>query len=247
MRLWEAEFEETVAGFTELRDAFGVTKAGAISKTSRGFKALGMGGKLNNIPGPLQGYEGFLHSDDPAGWITWQSKGKAFLKMSDNCPFCSATSVNKETAKKVSEEYESAAVKNMSALRSVIDRLGSYFEPGYLERLNNLTTSIGELSPEQSQFLANLRGQVETLLKKLTGLRGLSFHALRDVENVDEVLRDLKVELSLLDALNSETTKSVVDLINEKLESPRGCPAARPDGRRRRRPCRRGVDPRLRP
>src|SRR5680860_188146 len=118
-----------------------------------------MGGKLKNIPEPLKGYEGFLHSDNPAGWITWQAKGKEFLDLSDNCPFCSTSSVNKETAKKVSEEYESAAVKNMSAIRSVIDRLGGYFEPSYLERLNSLTTAMVELSPEGSQFLAGLRGQ----------------------------------------------------------------------------------------
>lgn len=218
----QPEFVEALVGFGDLRDAFGVTKTGAISRTSRGFKALGVGGKLNNIPEQLQGYEHFLHSDDPAGWITWQSKGKAYLDLSDNCPFCSGSSVNKDTAKKVSEEFESAAVKNMSALRGVIDRLGYYFEPGYLTQLNALTTLIAELSPEQGQFLANLRGEVQTFLDRLTALRGLSFHALRDEANVDEVLRNLKVDLSLLHSLDSEATRTVVDLINQKLDEVAG-------------------------
>ena len=214
----QAEFEEAVADFTDLRDAFGVTNSGGIAKTSRGFKALGMGGKLKNIPEPLKGYEGFLQSDNPAGWITWQAKGKEFLNLSDNCPFCSTSSVDKETAKKVSEEYESAAVKNMTAIRSVIDRLGGYFEPSYLVRLNALTTSIVDLSPEGSQFLAGLRGQIEIFLSKLTSLRGLSFHALQDADDIDYVLRSLKIDLSLLDGLNSEGTRLVVDLINEKID-----------------------------
>jgi ABC-type Mn2+/Zn2+ transport system ATPase subunit len=214
----QSDFEDVLSDFTDLRDAFGVTKSGVISKTSRGFKALGMGGKLKHIPEPLKGYEGFLHSDNPAGWITWQAKGREFLDLSDNCPFCSTSSMNKETAKKVSEEYESAAVKNMSAIRSVIDRLGSYFESNYLERLDALTTSIVDLSPEGSQFLAGLRGQIEIFLSKLTSLRGLSFHALQDVENLDDVLRGLKIDLSLLDGLNSEATRSVVELINEKID-----------------------------
>lgn len=218
----QSEFDAALASFTELRDAFGVTKTGAIAKTSRGFKALRVGGKLKNIPEPLRGYEGFLHSDDPAGWITWQARGKAYLELSDNCPFCSTSGVNKETAKKVSEEYESAAVKNMSALRSVIDRLGHYFEPSYLSQLNELMGLIEDLSPEQGQFLANLRGEIQALLYKLAALRQLSFHVLRDEENVGELLRNLKVDLSLLRSLNSEATRSVVDLINLKLDEAAG-------------------------
>jgi len=214
----QPEFEEAVTGFTELRDAFGVTATGAIAKTSRGYKALGIGGKLTNIPESLRGYSEFLHGDDPAGWITWQSKGAAFLDLSSNCPFCSKTNVNKETARKVSEEYESAAVKNMSALRNVIDRLGHYFKPEYLSQLNDLTMLIAELSPEQGQFLANLRGEVQTLLNKLTDLRGLSFHALRDEQNIGEVLGNLKVELALLPSVDSDATREVVGLINQKLD-----------------------------
>lgn len=214
----QTEFNDALISFTELRDTFNVTKTGAVAKTSRGIRALSVGGKLKNIPESLQGYEGFLHSADPAGWITWQAKGKAYLELSDNCPFCSIASVDKELATNVSAEYESAAVKNMSALRNVIDKLGRYFEPGYLRQLEDLTTSISGITPEQSLFLATLRGEVETLLRKLSALRSLSFHALRDEENVADVLAELKVDLSLLHALNSEATTSVVTLINAKLD-----------------------------
>jgi energy-coupling factor transporter ATP-binding protein EcfA2 len=214
----QESFDEALSAFTDLRDAFGVTKAGAISRTSRGFKAIGIGGKLENIPKPLRGYTGFLQSADPAAWITWQSKGKAFLELSENCPFCSVSEVDKATAENVSAVFESAAVKNLSALRSVIDRLGGYFEKSHRQQLVDLTTSIEELSPEQGQFLVDLRGQIETFLGKLTAVRALSFHTLRDEENVDKVLRDLKIDLSLLRALDSEATTTLVVLINDKLD-----------------------------
>jgi len=214
----QAEFNEALSSFTELRDAFNVTKGGAVAKTSRGYKALSMAAKLTNIPDELQGYEHFLHSDDPAGWITWQSRGKTYLELSDNCPFCSVESVDKQTATRVSTEYESAAVKNMSALRGVIEKLGRYFEPNYLKQLEALTTSITDVSPEQELFLVTLRGQIETLLRKLSALKGLSFPSLRDEENVAAVLSDLKIDLALLHALNSEATQWVVTLINGKLD-----------------------------
>lgn len=156
--------DAVIKSFTELRNAFTITKAGGIAKTSKGFKALGMGGKLATIPQPLVGYANFLHSDDPAGWLTWQSKGKTYLDLSDNCPFCSIPNVDKSTAVHVSAEYESAAVRNMSALRLVIDKLAGFFVPERLEQLRKVTTSLDGLSPEQDQFLAGLRGQVETLL-----------------------------------------------------------------------------------
>lgn len=212
------ELDDVIASLTELRNAFTITKSGAIAKTSRGFKAIGMGGKLASIPEPLLGFEEFLHSDDPAGWLTWQSKGKSYLGLSDNCPFCSVRAVDKKTAVHVSEEFESAAVKNMSSLRLVIDKLAGVFVPERLAQLRKITTSLEELTPEQDQFLANLRGQIETLLSKFTALKGLSFVSLRDKQDVAVALQGLKIELELLDALNSESTRAVVGLMNDELD-----------------------------
>lgn len=213
-----AALDDVIANLAELRSAFTVTKAGAIAKTSKGFKALGMGGKLASIPEPLLGFEKFLHSDDPAGWLTWQSKGKSYLELSDNCPFCSVPAVDKKRAVHVSEEYESAAVKNMSSLRLVIDRLAGVFTPERLQQLRKITTSLEELTPEQDQFLANLRGQIETLLNKFTALKHLSFVSLRDTPDVGAALQSLKIDLELLDALNSEDTRAVVGGMNEQLD-----------------------------
>ncbi|KAA1396120.1 AAA family ATPase [Aeromicrobium ginsengisoli] len=210
--------DDVIASFTELRNAFTITRSGGLAKTSKGFKALGMGGKLATIPEPLLGFKKFLQGQDPAGWLSWQSKGKSFLEQSDNCPFCSISNVDKKTAIHVSAEYESAAVKNMSALRVVIDKLARFFVPERLDQLRKITTSLEELSPEQEQFLANLRGQVETLLAKFTSLKGISFASLRDEPDVDQALLGLMIELDLLDALNSVDTQDIVRSFNDELD-----------------------------
>lgn len=214
----QKEFTDALSSFRELRDAFNLTKGGSVAKTSKGIKALIVGGKLQKVPEHLHGYSGFIESDDPAGWITWQSRGKSFLDLSDNCPFCATVGVDKETATQVSQEYETAAVRNMMVLRTAIEKLGMYFEPRYLEQLTELTTSITGVSPEKELFLVTLRGQIETLLRRLSSLEGLSFHVLRDEANVADVLAELKIDLGLLHALNSETTQTVVDLINKRLD-----------------------------
>jgi hypothetical protein len=120
-----------ISDLRELRDAFGVTKTGALSKASKGYKAFGSGNKIENIPDHLKPYSDFIKSEQPATWVTWQSKGNSFLELSDNCPYCSSSfggSEAKNVAQSVAKEYDSKSVEHISALQAVIGRLGSYFE-----------------------------------------------------------------------------------------------------------------------
>lgn len=213
----EPEFDAALSGFEELRDAFNVTKGGALAKTSKAFKGIGVGGKMAQIPEPLQGFKSFIESEDPATWIKWQATGKAYLELSDNCPFCSTSDVNKTVATRLSEEYDSTSVRNLSNLRAVIDRVGEYIAPDDLQKLTELTKSISGLTPEQESFVVSLRSAVVTLLTKLAAAKSLSFHALKDEADVAPILSDLKIDLKYLSALDSEATRSVVALINDKL------------------------------
>jgi len=212
------ELNEAITHFTELRDAFGVTAAGKVSKTSRGSKALSMGGKLDTVPKGLEGYSGFIQSENPAKWITWQTQGRDYLEFSDNCPFCSTTSVDKATARKVSEEYNSAAVKNMSILRAAVDKLGTYLNPEDLDQLQKLTRLITPMSPEQENFLVRLHRDIDTFLGKLTAARNVSFHALREAGDVKQALTALRIDLALLRSLHSEATQEIVTSINSKID-----------------------------
>ncbi|EKO3571493.1 AAA family ATPase [Vibrio metschnikovii] len=215
------ELESAISDLKELRDAFGVTKKGDLSKSSKGYKAFGSGNKIENIPDELKPFEDFLKCEQPASWISWQAKGNAFLELSDNCPYC-ASSIQepgkKDTAKQVSKEYDPKAVEHLNNLRTIIDRLGKYFDQTCREKLESVTKSKIELSPEEINFLASLRGDVETLLSKLEGLRSISFFSLRDVEKIEDEVEKLKVDLSLLEKLNSPETTSVVEPINTKLQ-----------------------------
>jgi ABC-type phosphate transport system ATPase subunit len=71
--------------------------------------------------------------------------------------------------------------------------------------------------PEETNFLSALRGDVETLIMKLEGLRSISFFALRDADKIEDEIAKLKIDLGFLAKLNSVETKSVVEPINAKL------------------------------
>lgn len=210
-----------ISDLKEVRDAFGVTKSGALSKSSKGYKAFGSGNKIENIPPQLKPFEAFIKSEQPASWIAWQAKGNTFLDLSDNCPYCASDlqePEKKETAKQVAKEYDSKTIEHLNALQAIINRLGKYFEQSCRENLEKITKSKIELSPEETNFLSALRGDVETLMAKLEGLRSISFFSLRDVDKIEDEIAKLKVDLGLLAKLNSADTKAVVDPINEKLQ-----------------------------
>ncbi|MBV2182101.1 MAG: AAA family ATPase [Castellaniella sp.] len=210
-----------ISDLKEVRDAFGVTKSGALSKSSKGYKAFGSGNKIENVPPQLMPFEAFIKSEQPANWIAWQAKGNAFLDLSDNCPYCASDlkePEKRDTAKQVAKEYDSKTIEHLNSLQAIINRLGKYFEQSCRESLEKITKSKVELSPEETNFLSALRGDVETLMAKLEGLRSISFFALRDVDKIEDELAKLKVDLGLLAKLNSADTRAVVDPINEKLQ-----------------------------
>lgn len=216
------DLSNSIADLKEVRDAFGVTKSGALSRSSKGYKAFGSGNKIENIPEKLKPFEAFIKSEQPASWISWQAKGNSFLDLSDNCPYCASDlqeSERKETVKQVSKEYDSKAVEHLNSLQAIINRLGKYFEHSCRDSLEKITKSKIELSPEEINFLSALRGDVETLITKLEGLRSISFFALRDVDKIEEEVAKMKIDIGLIAKLNSDDTKAVVDPVNEKLQS----------------------------
>ncbi|WP_225119431.1 hypothetical protein [Bradyrhizobium sp. BRP22] len=60
-----AEIEQAISDFKELRDAFGKSKPGNIPKNSKIHKAFGTGNKTENIPEALKPFETFIKSQEP--------------------------------------------------------------------------------------------------------------------------------------------------------------------------------------
>ncbi|MGN0096392.1 MAG: AAA family ATPase [Corynebacterium sp.] len=214
----DEQFEVAIEDFRALHSAFTVTRAGDLGRNSKGFKALAVGGSLVKVPDALAGYDDFIRGEAPANWVSWQAKGYGFLDGSDNCPFCAVPEVNKDTVREVAKVYDSASVKNMTALRSAIENLGKYLAPASLELLKEVTGSLSDLTIEQRQFIVKLHGDVETFLGKLDAVRGLSFATLRDVDNVNSRLDDLIIDLKYLTHLESAATFAVAGVVNNKIE-----------------------------
>lgn len=216
------EIEQTTKDLKDLRDAFGKpNKDGSIAKSSKVLKAFGSGNKIDNIPDELLPFEMFVKSANPSKWIGWQIKGKEFLELGDTCPYC-ATALpepkQKETALAVAKEYDATAINHLNNLKEVIERLGKYFSDGCQENLEKVTKAKTELTAPQKTFLSDLKNSIEALIQQLDGLRTISFYSLRDVDEIDKKMPLLKIDLGMIDKLDSEQTRAVTDPINAQLD-----------------------------
>lgn len=218
-----ADIAQVTTDLKELRDAFGKPgKGGAIPKSSKMHKAFGSGNKLENIPEALKPFETFIKSQEPAKWIAWQVKGNEFLQLGDNCPYCSSVlseAGKKDTALAVEKEYDASAVGHLNTLRAIIERLGAYFSKKCRENLEKVTKAKIELTAQEHSFLTGLKAEIDALIEKLEGLRTLSFFSLRDVEEVGDRLTPLKIDLGMMDKLDSDETRKTVDPINQQLDA----------------------------
>ncbi|QND63670.1 AAA family ATPase [Mesorhizobium loti] len=218
-----AEIEQTTKDLKELRDAFGKTNAdGSIPKSSKLLKAYGSGNKIENIPEALKPFESFIKSQDPSKWIGWQIKGNEFLKLGDTCPYCSTALPEgplKDIPLAVAKEYDATAIGHLNTLKAVIERLGKYFSAKCQENLEKITKAKLELTAPEKSFLSGLKTDIEALIVKLEGLRTISFFSLRDVDEIGDKIQLLKIDLGMIDKLESVETRNVTDPINAQLEA----------------------------
>lgn len=216
------ELSEAIDDLRQLRDAFKVTKGGEISKSSKGYKALEGGNKIENIPDHLKDYSDFLRGDKPAEWISWQAKGNNYLQISDNCPYCAADlsrDGKKETPLGVSSEYVKSSIDQLEKLQSTVERLGEYLSEECWVTINEIIKGKVGLSNIDQTFLVTLKAEADTLFDILNDLKNISFFTFRDIDvnKVDDWVKEHTVELSKLSKLDSPKTHEIVDPINEKL------------------------------
>ena len=216
------EIEQTTKDLKDLRDAFGkANKDGSISKTSKVIKAFGDGNKIDNIPEQLLPFESFIKGDAASKWVGWQIKGSEYLKDGDTCPYCASSlpeQAQKDTVLAVSKQYNATAVDHLNTLKDVIERLGKYFSASCQSNLDKVVNAKFELTAPEKSFLGSLKTAITALIEQLDGLRTISFYSLRDVDDIDAKLQGLKIDLGMIDKLDSPETRKVIDPINAQLE-----------------------------
>lgn len=214
----DSSLEGFLADLRELSGSFKLSKSG-ISKSSVGYKALERGNTVEHIPSGLEAYEPFLKHETNVTWIGWQQQGQPFLEISSDCPFCtSSTTDKKEAIARVSKEYDKNTIKNLSAIISIVGKLGMYFSDETREKIDAITKLKDGLQKEHEEFIISIKTQVDNLIEKLEQLKSLSSQSFKETEKVAEKLPQFRLNLTFFDRLDATETRRIVDILNGKLD-----------------------------
>lgn len=213
-----AELNQIIKDFESLSNSFVITKSG-ISKKSAIYKGLEDGNKIEHIPAHLQGYSIFLKNSDCTSWLDWQIKGEAFVDISDDCPYCTSSTVDKkDTIKSVARTYDKNVIKNFSAIVEAIKNLGDYFSDETKSTLETITRKHSGLENPEMSFLVSVKQQIDDLLQKLKDLRDISPKSFKEDVKVRDKINSLKIEIKYFDRFKSEKSETIINSLNDSLD-----------------------------
>ncbi len=212
-----ADLKQIISDLEELSGSFGKSKSG-YAQSSKLAKSLGSGNKLANIPNGLEDYSNYLHNENNVKWLKWQMDGSnSYLTIQeDKCPYCTAEveETKREMIVKVSEEYNATAINHLVQMLEVFERLDKYFTDEVKVQLHNIINNSTGLSDEEITYLIHVKEQIEILLKQLKNLQNLSFHTFRDIDEIEERIKEMKINLGLIPFINSEETQEIINPVN---------------------------------
>ncbi|MEN8265226.1 MAG: AAA family ATPase [Nitrospirota bacterium] len=213
--------DQVIKDLSELCNSFGKPVKTGISGAAPINKAFGKkGNKVQNVPESLKAYTPFLQSSDNVKWIDWQIKGNNFLEISNDCPYCtSPTSEKKETIQAISQEYDKKSIEHLNNILKALAGLGKYFSFKTQESLAGIVNSPDCLSKEAENFLSSVWNDIGTLKDKLSAIKDVSFFSFKDDKDVENKVKQLKIDLSLIPHMDSEEAKSIVDNVNQSIDT----------------------------
>lgn len=215
---FDAELGQIIKDFESLSNSFIITKTG-ISKKAPIYKALENGNQIEHIPEHLKGYTTFLKNNNCTSWLDWQIKGEAFIDISDDCPYCvSSTVEKKETIKSVAKTYDKNVIKNFSAIIEAINNLGDYFSEETKSTLETITKKHSGLEEPEINFIISIKQQIDDLLLKLKALRDISPKSFKEDEKVKDKITNLKIDINLFDRFKSDKSKEIISSLNTSLD-----------------------------
>lgn len=216
----DEEINTLIYNLQEFIDSFGKAKSGYSVASVLG-KGLGNGNQLTNIPEEISQYTPFLtKANTNVKWLKWQMSGNDFLTEDDICPYCASDiSADKENIHKISEKFDSKIVDNLNKILDIFEKFKLYFVDQTNEKIKEICENVSGISPEQKNYLKEIRGQAIVLKEKLVSIRNLGYVSLKESNDIPGIIREYYIDVSCLSHLNSDFIKEKVALINTSIDN----------------------------
>ena len=203
----------------EFIKAFKATKS-SYSTTGALGKGLAKGNKLEHIPEELEPYRPFLKNENVIKWLQWQLSGKNFLEVSNCCPYCTSSEIqkNKEVVLKVGEEFEAKYIEYVNTMLDLFSKLTPYFTDNTNEEIEKISKGANALDDGQKNILFEINNQIQIFDNYLNKTKGLGFNSFKDVDDIVAELGKYKINIEPLVHLKSSLSLEKVGVINEAID-----------------------------
>lgn len=214
------QLENVILDFENLSKSFKTTKEW-LSDASAISKGLKDGNKIENIPDNIKEYQPFIQNKEKCvSWLNWQIQGNEFIDSHENCPYCVSPTddIKKSKIKAIAENYDKNVIKNLIEIINALEKLWDYFSLDAKKKLQEITKKTDGLLIEEKNYLAFIKGQIDTFLQRLKNLKEISFHDLKD-EEVQKKIEGLKIYVDeLFGQLKSTKTMTIIEQFNLSLD-----------------------------
>ncbi len=185
-----------------------------LSTTAPLYRALKEGNKLLDIPENVTEFSAFMNNSEMnLKWIKWFTDGQEYAT-NGICPFCTKQ-LNEEFQSKVQtirQVFDKKNVETLTKTSSIIGEISYLFNEDSKCFLNQLTTNTEEVSEEDKEKFTLMYLELESICSIFENIKGIDFFNLNRVNDLADLLNQLKIETRSLSYINSN---NMVELINE--------------------------------
>ena len=204
---------------SEFDTVFGKNSKTGIAANGVLAKGLSKGNVIMNIPSELEEYTEFLRDNSNVLWLKWQADGKNYLKISDLCPFCARDITSRKSKiDRIWKEYDSVTVKHLSNLLSLFTKLEKYFSEETIAMVREIATCVEGITQGQKNYLLGIKNEVDIVLERLREIKNMSFWSLKGLDEVEQVLRNNRIDIRCFVHLKSEYTIQAISEINGEID-----------------------------
>lgn len=216
------ELDQLIQTLNQFIVGFGKATQRGLSAASPLMKGLGKGNMIQNIPQGLESYAPYLqHTEDAknVSWIKWQLSGKEYLEMANQCPYCSGSiEATRSKIERIHDVYDAKSIEHLDHLIEVYTSLMPYLPETVQQQLRMILNNASNITTDQKHFLQAIKNDVDCLYQKLCSLKSIGFHNLKNVAQIEDILKNKKIDLPNYANLNSELMKSKTDVLNATLD-----------------------------
>lgn len=216
----DEEIDRLIGVCANLSEALGKAGGKGYTKSCSLIKGLGNGNLIDNLPAVLSPYASYLRCEDNVKWLSWQSKGRAYVRPENNaCPYCAAElDDSRERIDTLGKTFSPKGFEHLVESLELLSKLAAFLTEDTVEEVQRISSNISGLTDDAVMLLATIRLQADALKERLEGIRYMNFTHFKNVDKVADALKGKKINGESFSHFRSRRVTAKICMINEAID-----------------------------